>query len=454
MNCDDDNLATNEKAVAENICYMSMIDLRREFADQRLSLIDQELDLHITDSPMVVLYHIAMSFIESNSNTPRWLPPRTLRSKHNIVTRQTKPLGSPQPQDIKPCSRCPALDKQVAKVDVSDLLNPGKFSNIVTLTSFEFILCSCLEQGELIKAKEEVAKTKEELLKVKEEVTALKQKSQASIKASKEEEKTRAKSLSQIASLEKDNERLTEEIRIKSRELKKEHDRAKELLLDIQELKATLDRANSRLQASTKLARRVRERDDDEDDFAIEAPARKRFMPASQQHQLISPQLSIEATIQQQVAEALKRVLPPGFIPQQQSLVSADLYPPPLAVNQYPYGARDLGYGHAREASIQHQAPLASSSTRPSHQLNYQAATSAHVPELTSSTIWPSSQLSLSHDSTMDFLQTTPTLPLGYGSQAPTRSRSPVNEPKPDATMETPNMEMFQAFMDFMNKKK
>lgn len=314
----------------------------------------------------------------------------------------------------------------------------------------------CCEQADLAKAKDELAKAKEEVL-------TLKQQSQAKAKASKEEDKAKAKTASQIASLERDKERLTAEVRTKSRDLERQHDRAETLEKDIEDLKTTLERANVRAQAH-QMVRKNRDfldYDDDDESFEVVQPVRKRVKPSTQPsaqvhapapaqvhapapvqvHAQVHSQSSIEATIQQQVAEVLKRMLPPGMLPQQQAHTTI---PPP--VHQYPYVAREPLYDFASE-SISHVPPPL---VRPTQMYSYQDATPP-PSQTSSSTIWPSQHLNLSHDTPLSAALSTP---FGFASSASAKTKSPVSEPKPEATPETTNAEMFQAFMDFMKSKK
>ena len=299
-----------------------------------------------------------------------------------------------------------------------------------------------LAQADLTKAKDELAKVKEELAKSKEDALAFKQKSQAHLKASKEEEKAKTKAASQVASLEKDKERLSEELKSKAKELKRLKDQAAELESEKQELKASLDRANARLEANAKLARKAKEqRDlelDDEDAFAVAEPARKRLK--------LTPQppasLSLEATIQQQVAEALKRMVPPGFNPPQQQPHSTDIYPPPPpAPARYAYSSRDPWYGSSDYSSSFQTPSTTWSKTAPVPQ--QQTATPPGMGTSPTSA-WATTQLNLSHDIPLE----TPAFPFGVTTTS--RPRSPVAEAKPEAPSQ---QDLFKAFMEFMNNK-
>lgn len=294
------------------------------------------------------------------------------------------------------------------------------------------------------------------MTKAKEEATSLKQKSQAQLKISKEEEKARAKATSHVTSLEKDKERLSEELKAKCKEAKKWKDRAAELESDNQDLKTSLERVNGRLQGYIKKSRMAQEQQDHDDDGDSDdattksrQPVRKRLKLGAQSPAQTSGEPSLDAIIQQHVAEALKRVMPQGLISQPQTESNP---PPPPPVRQPYYSARDPWYGHGSETGSHYQAPSSApwmkSSHGPQHAPHHQAAT---PPPITSSSgsFWPTSQLNLSHDSPME---STPSMPaFSFGSSS--TPRSPGAEAKPDVASSTPQ-EMIQAFLEYMKSKK
>lgn len=147
MNCEDDSAVGSEESVAENICYMSMAEVKREFANLQLYLIDQELDMQNTNSPIVMLYFTAMKYICKNAKGPRWLPPKTWRTRvagghpkqvqslvprsqeSKVAPRSQEPKVAPRSEEPKACTRCPGLEKQLAKANVS-LSSSNFFSSL------------------------------------------------------------------------------------------------------------------------------------------------------------------------------------------------------------------------------------------------------------------------------------------------------------------------------------
>lgn len=122
MNCDDDLILEDSDTAADNICYMAMADLRREYSTTMTCLVDQELDLWQTTHPMVMAYHKCMEYIERwSAGIPRWLPPKSWKQKLSVLqSKSGKNLRVatvlPKP---KPCTNCPALEKQKTKASVS-----------------------------------------------------------------------------------------------------------------------------------------------------------------------------------------------------------------------------------------------------------------------------------------------------------------------------------------------
>jgi hypothetical protein len=85
-----------------------------------LYVVDQELDLESTAHPLVKKYYACMKYITKwGAHSPRWLPTRTWKSKlMSMYPKQFKGLTS-RGLESKPCSRCPTVEKQLEKANVS-----------------------------------------------------------------------------------------------------------------------------------------------------------------------------------------------------------------------------------------------------------------------------------------------------------------------------------------------
>jgi hypothetical protein len=97
---------------------MGMTDLRKEYSTTLTCVVDQELELWQTSHPMVRAYHTCMEYIERwSAGTPRWLPPKSW--KQRLLALQSKSGKSPRVATVlpkpKPCTNCPALEKQLEK---------------------------------------------------------------------------------------------------------------------------------------------------------------------------------------------------------------------------------------------------------------------------------------------------------------------------------------------------
>ena len=118
MNCDDDGSLDDPETAADNICFMAMTDLRKEYSTTMTCLVDQELELWQTNNPMVMAYHRCMEYIERwSAGTQRWLPPRSWKQKLSVLQSKSGKnfrvaTALPKP---KPCTNCPALEKQLEK---------------------------------------------------------------------------------------------------------------------------------------------------------------------------------------------------------------------------------------------------------------------------------------------------------------------------------------------------
>ncbi len=118
MNCDNDNVASTEESITANISYMSMTDIKRDHAKGFSIIVDQEVDFQQSGNPVLDMYFASVKYIIAHAKgEKRWLPPKTWRMKlTNSWSSSAKPQAQPE---SKPCSRCPGLEKQLAKATVS-----------------------------------------------------------------------------------------------------------------------------------------------------------------------------------------------------------------------------------------------------------------------------------------------------------------------------------------------
>ncbi len=320
---------------------------------------------------------------------------------------------------------------------------------------FTFFSLSVLVQADFAKAKDEVtkakddaAKVKEDLAKAKEDVQALKQQAQAKVKAMKEEEKAKAKATAHLANLQRENERLTTEVSTLSRDLKRQQARAQSLEQDILDLKQDLELAKT---SAKSIARKPRARDDDDDDddddnlaLSQSATGRKRLKLNSGAQ--ASPS-SLAATIEQQVAECIKRLIPAA------GASASEVHPPPPPRQLFSFGPSDT------PTALPRYKPQSSpSSFRPYEGSPYPSVPAAPTPQtvapIASSSAWPASRTTVSPDTPLGAALSA--APIRSSFVAPTADHplSPVVEPEPELDPEAEMFKQFQAFMKAQKKAK
>jgi hypothetical protein len=123
LECDNDDIVEDEKTAFDHICFVTMTDLRKDYATTRTIVVDQELELWMTTHPSVMMYHKAMNYIEKwSKNMLRWLPAKTWKARVTSMHAKNSKAASSRAQEAKPCVQCQATEKQVAKINVSPLL--------------------------------------------------------------------------------------------------------------------------------------------------------------------------------------------------------------------------------------------------------------------------------------------------------------------------------------------
>lgn len=303
------------------------------------------------------------------------------------------------------------------------------------------------EQVELAKSKEEVAKAKDEIAKAKEEITQLKSQVQLTTKASKEEERAKARTTAKITSLEKDNARLESENKNKVRDLQRQKDRSEQLEQDLKDMQQQIERDKARSLAKQATVRKAREWDDNDDDEDV---GTSEYVPPKSKRSRLSVQPSAQEMIQQQVAEALSRLLPPGLAHQQVGYTGGEVrsLPPPVhqvSTHHYesPYGVHQSpelsqGTGNRYQAAT----PL---SMRPGRQpAPVQAVTQTSAVAAPSSTYWPSLGFDISHDT-----------PLGAALNVIPPPVVPASKPSAPADEHgNSDADMYKQFTEFMKMRK
>ena len=114
LNCHEDESIATEKAALENICYMPMVDLKKEYATSDSYIVEEVVELDEAAHPTVKMYKQALTYISKWSRGyPRWLPSKTWKSRlTSKYPRQFKTLVA-KGLEPKACTICPALEKQV-----------------------------------------------------------------------------------------------------------------------------------------------------------------------------------------------------------------------------------------------------------------------------------------------------------------------------------------------------
>lgn len=305
-----------------------------------------------------------------------------------------------------------------------------------------------------------MAKIKGELVKAKDETTKQKNLVQAKSNASKEDEKAKARSASKIASLEKDNERLDNENTNKARDLKRQQDRSEQLERDIKDHKLQiekLERDKTRSLVKQPTSRKFRDWDDNDDE---EESGANEYVTAQRKKSRLSIQPSIQPStqdiIQQQVAEALSRLLPPALTSQPLGHRGAEVHPPPPPVHQMSAHQYESGYGqyHSRDLShgTDHRYQVAT--TTPSmrfahHTAPVQAEPKTPASSASSKSYWPSHGFDISTDTPLGAALNALPPPIVPASQSVLR---PVSSPAEEAGNSEP--ELFKQFQEFMSMKK
>ncbi len=121
LDCENDDVVEDEETALQHICFIAMSELRKDYINTCVTVVDLEIDLSCTNEVHVVAFNKCMGYIDKFArNLPRWLPAKTWRQKISIMNKKTtKPAPSRVVPDPKPCSRCQTTDKQVKRLNVS-----------------------------------------------------------------------------------------------------------------------------------------------------------------------------------------------------------------------------------------------------------------------------------------------------------------------------------------------
>jgi hypothetical protein len=327
----------------------------------------------------------------------------------------------------------------------------------------------------MIFVQEDLTRTKTELAKAREEASKLKAQLQAAVKVSKENDKTAAKTGARIQSLETEKSQLAAAVQGKNIEIKAQADRTVKMEAEIRDLKQqlqqqaeALQREKARVQARSTLHRKQRQWEedvdyDDEDDdelFVSSQQARKKSRLSLGK----AGQPSLEATIQQQVADAIKRLVP--------SSMFSSLTPSAGEVQQMPqlYKYEPMSAQQRSNQGFQGRPePFHAPVHVPVPSLP-QIAAPAHVPAPAAAPAPSPAQVTSAPGSTFVPLTWPPTTstwqsspievqkgtPLGAALASAAAPQPPPARPASPAmdSSKSSDTAMFQAFMEFMASRK
>ena len=122
INYIDEDVTKTEAQAAANICYMSMPDLRKEYAWTNSCVLEEVAEFYMSSHPTISMYHVAMAHIRSwLQKTTSWLPRYTWRQRlQTLYPMQFKVINSKQAQP-KACVKCSTMGKQLDKAHVSSM---------------------------------------------------------------------------------------------------------------------------------------------------------------------------------------------------------------------------------------------------------------------------------------------------------------------------------------------
>ena len=82
MNYHLDEAVSTEAQAAANICYMSMADLRKEYAWTSSSVLEEVAEFYMPSHPTISCYHVAMAHIRTwLTRNSSWVPRYTWRGR-------------------------------------------------------------------------------------------------------------------------------------------------------------------------------------------------------------------------------------------------------------------------------------------------------------------------------------------------------------------------------------
>lgn len=120
VGCDNDEAATSETDALNNICFMSIKDLKKEYETSLTYLVEETAEFYMTSHPHIKMFHKAMGWIARwAQNNVSWSPQKTWRAKltkMHPTAFKALTLKSVQP---RPCVSCTNLTKQLEKANVS-----------------------------------------------------------------------------------------------------------------------------------------------------------------------------------------------------------------------------------------------------------------------------------------------------------------------------------------------
>jgi hypothetical protein len=120
VGCDNDDAATNDTDAMNNICFMSIKDLKKEYETSLTYQVEETAEFYMSAHPHIKMFNKAMGWIAKWAhNNTSWSPHKSWKTKMTKMyptAFKALTLKATQP---KACASCASLTKQLEKANVS-----------------------------------------------------------------------------------------------------------------------------------------------------------------------------------------------------------------------------------------------------------------------------------------------------------------------------------------------
>ena len=120
IGCDKPKAATKEEDALNNICFINIKDLKKEYEASNTYIVQETAEFYMTAHPQIQMYHQATSWIARwAKNNAAWSPPKSWKARLQKMYPQAFKALTLKAVEPKPCTSCTSLRTQLEKSNVS-----------------------------------------------------------------------------------------------------------------------------------------------------------------------------------------------------------------------------------------------------------------------------------------------------------------------------------------------